>query len=339
MIRFENNVSLLPYNTFGIDAHAKLFCRIQTTEQLAELIATPSYRQDQRLILGSGSNVLFTQDFDGLVIHNEIKGIESTNDNDRVLVTAGSGELWHELVLYCIAKDWGGIENLSLIPGTVGAAPIQNIGAYGIEMSNVVHEVTAIDADTGALLTFNNRQCKFEYRESAFKREYKGKVFISSVTLSLSRINHHIDIHYGAIQDTLKQHRIDHVTIKSVSDAVIEIRQSKLPDYRKVGNAGSFFKNPTVTKETLTRLHAEYPAMPFYQSDNHVVKIPAAWLIEQCGWKGKRIGDAGVHPLQALVLVNYGGASGGELVQLAEQIQTSVHKKFELLLTPEVNII
>jgi UDP-N-acetylmuramate dehydrogenase len=340
MITIEKNSNLLPYNTFGIQVKAKFFCKITTVPQLQELIASSLYKEEARLILGGGSNILFTKDFQGLVVHNELKGIETVMETDeRIVINVGAGEIWHDFVMHCVNRNWGGIENLSLIPGTVGAAPIQNIGAYGVEIANVIETVEGVDASTGLVNVFEKDECRFEYRESAFKVELKEKIFISSVTLTLTKKNHLFDIHYGALRDTLKQHPHDEITVKKISEAVIQIRQSKLPDYRKVGNAGSFFKNPTISPEQLQQLQKTYPLIPSYPSDNQNVKVPAGWLIEQCGWKGKRMNNIGVHPFQALVLVNYGGGTGEEILQLAEQIQTSVKEKFHVTLTPEVNII
>jgi UDP-N-acetylmuramate dehydrogenase len=340
MIRIEKNSSLYPYNTFGIDVKAGFFCKISTVPQLQELIASSLYKTEARLILGGGSNVLFTKDFQGLVIHMELMGIKTLMETDeRILINASAGESWHDFVMHCVNRNWGGIENLSLIPGTVGAAPIQNIGAYGVEIANVIESVEGIDASTGLVHVFEKDECRFGYRESAFKVELKEKIFISSVTLTLTKKNHLFDIHYGALRDTLKQDHVDAITVKKISDAVIQIRQNKLPDYRKVGNAGSFFKNPTISLEHLQELQKSYPSVPSYPSDNQNVKVPAGWLIEQCGWKGKRVNNIGVHPFQALVLVNYGGGTGEEILQLAEQIQTSVKETFHVNLTPEVNII
>ena len=340
MINIEKNTSLLPYNTFGIHVQARFFCRISTVPELQELIASSLFKNEPRLILGGGSNILFTKDFQGLVVHIEMKGIETVMETDeRVLIKVGAGEAWHDFVMHCVNRNWGGIENLSLIPGTVGAAPIQNIGAYGVEIASVIETVEGVDTSTGLVRLFKKDECRFEYRQSAFKAELKEKIFISSVTLTLTKKNHVFDIHYGAIQDTLQQHHVDVISVKKISDAVIEIRQSKLPDYKRVGNAGSFFKNPTLAKDRLQQIQKMYPSVPSYPSDNQNVKVPAGWLIEQCGWKGKRMNNVGVHPLQALVLVNYGGGTGEEILQLAEQIQLSVKEKFNVHLTPEVNII
>ena len=339
MIHIENNMSLLHYNTFGIDVKARFFCKINTIPQLQELIQSSQYGERQRLMLGGGSNILFTRDFPGLIIKMEVTGIDVVSEEEeRITIQAGAGESWHDLVMHCVQRDWGGIENLSLIPGTVGAAPIQNIGAYGVEIASLIEKVEGIDSSTGTLQSFNKDECRFEYRESTFKVELKEKIFISSVTLSLSKKNHHFNIQYGAIRETLKQHHVHDVTVKAVSDAVIRIRQSKLPDPAMIGNAGSFFKNPTITTEHFRKLQNAYPSIPSYPSDNHKVKVPAAWLIEQCGWKGKQVNNIGVHPLHALVIVNYGGGTGAEILHLAMQIKSSVKEKFDVSLTPEVNI-
>jgi UDP-N-acetylmuramate dehydrogenase len=340
MIRIEENVSLQLLNTFGIDAKARYFAEASNTKEVQELIQSPIYQSNKHLILGGGSNILFTKDYNGLVIKSSLMGITIIEENnDEVYVKASSGENWHTFVLHCLKNNWGGIENLSLIPGTTGAAPIQNIGAYGVEIKDVIDSVDGIDLSTGQLRTFNNAECHFNYRESVFKQELIGKYFISSITLRLTRNKHHINIQYGAIQDVLKQRSIDQPSINDVSDAVIAIRQSKLPDPRVIGNAGSFFKNPTVNKKVFETIRDSNPSMPSYPSDNQNVKLPAGWLIEQCGWKGKRFGNIGVHPQQALVLVNYGNGTGEEIFQLAIKIQTSVKETFDVTLSTEVNII
>ncbi len=340
MIDIEENISLRSYNTFGIDVKAKYFTRISTKEDLQQLILTSTYQNNNSLILGGGSNVLFTKDFDGLVIKDDIKGITIVEETPQLIkIKAGAGENWHQFVLYCVNNNYGGIENLSLIPGTLGAAPMQNIGAYGIEVKDVINEVEAIDRNSGQTRVFSNEECHFGYRESIFKQDLKEKYFISSVTLTLTKHTHRINTSYGAIQDTLKQMNVMHPTIQSVSDAVIHIRQSKLPDPAVIGNAGSFFKNPTITSHQYDLLKNIHANIPGYISENQSVKVPAGWLIEQCDWKGKRIGDVGVHSHQALVLVNYGHAKGEELLQLAMNIQSSVKEKFNIDLTTEVNII
>jgi UDP-N-acetylmuramate dehydrogenase len=339
MIRIEENISLLPYNTFGIEVNAKFFVQIESVDELKELIQSDVYKREKRLILGGGSNILFTRNFDGLVIRILIKGIEKVKESDtHVLIKSGAGVVWHELVMHCVDHNWGGVENLSLIPGTVGAAPMQNIGAYGVEIKNVVDKVECIDVITGDVRYFNNEECCFGYRESVFKQELKEKYFISSVTLSMTKKNHHLNTSYGAIQETLSQRGIVDATIRDVSNAVMYIRQSKLPDPHVIGNAGSFFKNPIITNEHYQTLKDAYPDIPGYSPVNQEVKVPAGWLIEQCGWKGKTVNNIGVHKHQALVLVNYGGGKGNEIFQLAEKIKRSVDEKFGIKLMSEVNI-
>ncbi|HRG79479.1 MAG TPA: UDP-N-acetylmuramate dehydrogenase [Cyclobacteriaceae bacterium] len=339
-MKIEENISLRPYNTFGIEANARHFCKISSVDQLIELIKTPVYKNEPHLVLGGGSNVLFTKDYAGLVIKADLKGINIEEEtDDSVLLNVKSGEVWHELVMYCVQRQWGGIENLSLIPGTVGAAPIQNIGAYGVEIKEVIQKVDGIDLMTGEHKSFNNDECHFGYRESIFKYQLKENFFISSVTLSLTKKNHQFNTSYGAITDTLKAMNITHPTLKSISDAVIHIRRNKLPDPSLIGNAGSFFKNPTISLSHYENLKSSYPKIPGYPSVNQEVKVPAGWLIEQCDWKGKRINNIGVHTQQALVLVNYGDGKGEEIFQLAMQILSSVKEKFNIILTPEVNLI
>jgi UDP-N-acetylmuramate dehydrogenase len=340
MIRFEEQVSLKAYNTFGVDASARYFCRISTENDFIELISTPLYKKNRSLVLGGGSNVLFLNDFNGLIIRNELKGWQVTEETDtNIELKVGAGEVWHDVVMLCVEKNWGGIENLSLIPGTMGAAPMQNIGAYGVEAKEVIKCVDTIDRKTGEKKTFQNAECHFGYRESVFKQSLKEKFFISSVTLTLTKKNHLLNTSYGAIQLTLVQMNITSPTIKDVSNAVIQIRQNKLPDPSHIGNAGSFFKNPSLSSIAYEELKKEFPLIPGYFSDNQQVKVPAGWLIEACGWKGKRIGDAGVHAQQALVLVNYGNAKGEEIFLISEQIKSSVKKKFNIDLNTEVNII
>lgn len=340
MIEIEENIRLRPYNTFGVDASARYFCRIKNKDQFKALLQTDLYKNEKVLILGGGSNILLTQDFNGLVVKTDMKGIHVVHENDETIdIEVKSGEVWHELVIHCVDHQWGGIQNLSLIPGAVGAAPIQNIGAYGVEIREVVKEVIAIDRITGEEKSFKNDECSFGYRESIFKHQLKEKYFISSVTLSLTRINHIINTTYGAIQDTLKEMNVHEPTLKSISDAVIKIRTSKLPDPSQLGNAGSFFKNPTISLSHYQSLQKNDSKIPGYHSTNQDVKVPAGWLIEQCGWKGKRLNQIGVHAQQALVIVNYGDGNGEEILQLAMKIISSVKEKFNITLTPEVNII
>lgn len=340
MIKLEENASLKALNTFGIEARAKYLCRITDIRQLTELINSLLYKKEDHYILGGGSNVLFTQDFNGLLIKVDLKGIQIKEETDHYMkVTVAAGENWHEFVQTSVRNDWGGIENLSLIPGTMGAAPMQNIGAYGVEIQSLIENVEGIDLSSGYLRVFSKDECEFGYRESVFKRGLKKKYFISSVTLRLTKKSHQLNTTYGAIKETLNEMGATGVTIQTISEAVIKIRQSKLPDPQVVGNAGSFFKNPTIALSHYEVLLQTHSSMPGYQVDNQNIKVPAGWLIEQCGWKGKTIKNVGVHPKQALVLVNYGGGSGAEILALAKQIQASVFQKFEIKLTPEVNII
>lgn len=340
MIRIQENVQLKPYNTFGIRANARHFVSLQSPDDLFELQQTDLFKHEARLILGGGSNVLLTRDFDGLVIHNNLKGIHTIHETDEIItLKVASGEVWHPFVMHCVQHNWGGVENLSLIPGTMGAAPMQNIGAYGVEVQEVIDQVEGIELSNGSTRVFSKSDCRFGYRESIFKQELKEKIFISSVTLTLAKKNHLLRTGYGAIQDTLRAMHVTAPTIQSISEAVIHIRSSKLPDPTVIGNAGSFFKNPTITQQHFQSLKQTWPEMPGYASVNQTVKVPAAWLIEQCGWKGKREGDAGVHQHQPLVMVNYNNATGEEILSLAMHVRTSVQEKFDITLTPEVNII
>lgn len=335
-----NNVDLLPYNTFKIKASAKYFTTIHSIDDARELFQSEVFKKEQRLFLGGGSNILLTKDFDGLVIRNAMTGIQTERESDdTITLNVGSGENWHAFVMYCVDRNYGGIENLSLIPGTVGAAPMQNIGAYGVEVKEVIDTVEAVDISTGAIKTFANNECHFGYRESIFKQQAKEKYLISSVTLTLTKKNHRLNISYGAIKDTLALLGSPDLSVKAVSDAVIHIRRSKLPDPAVIGNAGSFFKNPSIPADLHDLIKKTHPSLPGFTSEQNMIKVPAAWLIEQCGWKGKTFGNIGVHPLQALVLVNYGGGEGEKIWQLAMDIQASVKEKFNITLQPEVNVI
>ena len=339
-MRIEYDKQLREYNTFGIEARAKAFVEVTTVEELKELMRRPEFGEMDRLILGGGSNVLFTGDFEGLVVKNSIRGIEVVReDEDHVWVKAYGGEVWHELVMEVIRRGYGGIENLSLIPGSVGAAPMQNIGAYGVEIEQVFDRLESVNIESGEAEVFDHAACAFGYRNSVFKNELKGKHFILSIVLRLTKRNHHLNTSYGAIQQTLQETGISKPSIKDISDAVIAIRSSKLPDPNILGNAGSFFKNPEIEQEQFERLQRQYSDMPHYPLPSGMVKVPAGWLIEQCGWKGKKIGHTGSHAQQALVIVNYGDASGGEVWQLAQGIQQSVKDKFGIELLPEVNIL
>ncbi|MDX2000898.1 MAG: UDP-N-acetylmuramate dehydrogenase [Chitinophagales bacterium] len=333
------NVSLKPYNTFGIDVRATYLTEVFTIEELRQIILNNEWERVPKLILGGGSNILFTKDFEGLVILNRMKGIQVREETDKhVWLRIMGGEVWHELVVYAIQHGWGGIENLSLIPGLVGAAPMQNIGAYGVELEKVFDSLEAVDMETADIKTFSKAECAFGYRESVFKKELKGRYFILSVTLRLDK-QPVLNTSYGDIKQTLADMRVHEPNIHSVSEAVIKIRSSKLPNPAEIGNAGSFFKNPEISKEQFESLVAQYPVMPSYPLPNGNLKIPAGWLIEQCGWKGKQVGHTGSHAKQALVLVNYGGASGNEVKALADDIRQSVQDRFGIDIVPEVNIV
>ena len=332
------DVSLQPHNTFGLEARARHWITITATEQLQELLRDPAYRSVPKLVLGGGSNVLFTQDFEGLLIKIAIPGISVVKENEEeVHVRSGAGVGWHDLVMHCIAQGYGGLENMSLIPGTVGAAPMQNIGAYGVEIKDVFVSLEAVEIATGDRRTFESADCQFGYRSSVFKHKLKGQYIITSVTLRL-RKQPVLNTSYGAIAETLAQKHIHAPTMRDVSEAVIEIRRSKLPDPQQIGNAGSFFKNPVIPRAQYEALLTDYPTMPGYPTEE-AVKVPAGWLIEQCGWKGKRLGNIGVHDKQALVLVHFGGGEGKALMTLAQDIKASVQKKFGIAIEPEVNMI
>lgn len=329
-------ISLKPYNTFGIEAFAKAFVSIESVSQLVDFLKD---NQEKIFILGGGSNLLLTQNIDAVVLYNQIKGKEIISEtDDEIIVKVGGGENWHEFVLWAIEHNYGGIENMSLIPGTVGAAPIQNIGAYGVELKDIFYSLEAINFGNLETYIFFKEECQFAYRDSVFKREGKGKFFITYVTFRLSK-KAEININYGDIKQVLKDNLIENPTIKDVSDAVIQIRQAKLPNPAEIGNSGSFFKNPEIQQADFEIFIKNNPNAPHYPLGNGLVKIPAGWLIEQAGWKGKRIGDAGCHAKQALVLVNYGNASGTELLSLAKAIQQDIFEKFAITLQAEVNVI
>jgi UDP-N-acetylmuramate dehydrogenase len=335
----EKDYSLKKYNTFGIDVKAKLFIVFDSEVQLQEILRLPEVRDQKKLILGGGSNILFTRDFDGIVLKNNITGItQEPFDEDHTIVTAGAGEKWHALVLYCLRQGLAGIENLSLIPGTVGAAPLQNIGAYGVELKDVFHSLRAVETATGKVKEFVGEECRFGYRDSIFKQEAKDKYIVTTVSLIL-RKTPIFNTSYGAIKATLEEMQVKELTIDAISEAVCRIRQSKLPDPARIGNAGSFFKNPEIPRAKFEELKQQYPDIPGYVISEEVVKVPAGWLIEQCGWKGKQLGNYGVHKDQALVLVNYGGAAGEKLRDLAWEIVDSVEQEFGIRLHPEVNIL
>ncbi|NER18389.1 UDP-N-acetylmuramate dehydrogenase [Spongiivirga citrea] len=337
-MNIQQNISLKNYNTFGIDVLAKHFVSAQSVDELQEVLKLTDY--SDKFILGGGSNMLLTKDIDALVVHIDIKGKDIVKqDANHIEVQCMAGENWHEFVLWCIDHDLGGLENMSLIPGNVGTAPIQNIGAYGVELKDTFVSCDAIEVSTGKIKTFTKEDCGFDYRNSVFKNELKGKHIIISVNFKLTTSNHKIKTSYGAIKTELAENGIVNPSIKEVSDAVIAIRQSKLPDPKELGNSGSFFKNPIVSKEEFDAFYKSNPNAPHYIVSDTEVKIPAGWLIEQAGFKGKRFGDAGVHKNQALVLVNYDNASGTEIWELAVQIQKTVKEQFGILIEPEVNVI
>ncbi|OQA57788.1 MAG: UDP-N-acetylenolpyruvoylglucosamine reductase [Candidatus Omnitrophica bacterium ADurb.Bin277] len=337
------NQQLKEFTTFGVEATARLFATVYSVAELRELIAEKSLAHEPKLVLGGGSNVLFTRDFDGLVIRNAIRGIQAfPGEGAEVIVKAGGGVDWDELVTWCIERNYAGLENLSKIPGSVGAAPVQNIGAYGVELKDVFRELEAIDLHTGEAIHLNESACVFGYRESIFKHEYRGLFLIHSVSLGLQDLNVRPDykfkIDQGGVRQKLDEHGVTVPSLASVRKAVCEIRAAKLPDPVKFGNAGSFFKNPVIPQAQYETLAVRFPDMPHYPYPGARVKIPAGWLIEQCGWKGKMVGHTGVYKTHALVLVNYGGATGREVLALAYSIQKSVSEHFGIELLPEVNI-
>lgn len=335
-MQVQQNISLKNYNSFSIDVAAERFAVFNSIEELQQVLKTNSVQPI--LMLGGGSNILFTKNVDGLVLKNEVKGIEITGeDADHIYVKTGAGENWHRFVMYCVDNNFAGVENLSLIPGNTGASPIQNIGAYGVEIKDVFHELEAYDLYANKLITFGLEDCSFGYRDSIFKSTHKGRFVICSVTFRLHKKPVYVTT-YGAIEQELVKMGIKELSIHAVSQAVIHIRRSKLPDPAEIGNAGSFFKNPEVSSLLFNNLQKKFLAMPGYPLANGNVKIAAGWMIEQCGWKGYRRGDAGCHAKQALVLVNYGNATGNEIYSLSEDILMSVREKFGVVLEREVNV-
>ncbi|HVO74465.1 MAG TPA: UDP-N-acetylmuramate dehydrogenase [Ignavibacteriaceae bacterium] len=326
-------------NTFGIDVKAEWFFEFNSENELKEILSLDQFKSVPKLILGGGSNILFTKDFPGIVLKNSIPGIKIIKENGEfVLIEAGSGVIWHELVLYCVNRNFGGIENLSLIPGTVGAAPIQNIGAYGQELKDVFESLGGVFIDDRRYQTFTSEECRFGYRDSIFKNELKDKFIITKVILRLNK-KPVLNLQYGAVKGELDKMNLKEITIKDVSDVICRIRRSKLPDPSEIGNAGSFFKNPEIPESKFESLKKELPEIIGYKIGNGKVKLAAGWLIEQCGWKGKRVGNTGAHAKQALVLVNYGNAGGNEILSFAERIKESVFRKFGINLKEEVNVI
>lgn len=337
-MNIRENISLKPYNTFGIEVGARFFAEVSSADDVREVCAERSFQNISKLILGGGSNILFTKDFEGVVIKNNFRGIEVVSENDdNIFLKAGAGENWHGFVMHCINNNYAGIENLSLIPGNVGAGPMQNIGAYGVELKDVFYELEALEIASGELTKFSAADCNFGYRESVFKNIHRDKFIITAVTLKLSKIPV-FNTSYGAIEQELEKIGVQELSIAAISKAVCNIRSSKLPDPKEIGNAGSFFKNPVISKEFYEQIKAEFPAVVSYPFGSDM-KLAAGWLIEQCGWKGFRQGDFGVHKNQALVLVNYGRANGTEIFKLSEEVINSVQKKFGVLLEREVNIV
>ncbi|MDR1876517.1 MAG: UDP-N-acetylmuramate dehydrogenase [Flavobacteriaceae bacterium] len=340
MINIQENIDIKELTTFKVPALCHYFTEVYTPEELNEAISFAKNKKLQLLFLGGGSNILFTDAFRGLIIKLNLKGIkESVEDEEHVIVSAQAGEEWNSFVQYCIVRGYGGLENLSLIPGNVGTSPMQNIGAYGVEMKDTFYSLQALNIKTQEIETFTPALCKFGYRESFFKNEGKDQYVILEVKFKLTRKNHKLTASYGAIQEKLNEKNIIRPTLKDISDAVVQIRKSKLPDPEILGNAGSFFKNPILPLDKFQQLQKIFPTIPHYRLPDRQIKIPAGWLIEHAGWKGKKTGDAGVHEKQALVLVNYGKATGKEIFQLSEIIIQDVDKIFNIQLQREVNII
>ena len=337
-MNLKENISLKEFNSFGIDVKASNYLYVQTIDTLKEVLAQDRFKDP--FILSGGSNLLLMNDLDRLVIHMGLKGIEVLDEtNDEVFVKAMAGEVWHEFVLWCIEHHYGGLENLSLIPGYVGSAPIQNIGAYGVEQGACFHSCEVLDRETNELVTLSKKDCEFGYRDSIFKSKHKNRYIITSVIYKLQKNNHKLHIDYGAIQTVLKVKGIKNPNIKDVSEAVIQIRSEKLPNPKELGNSGSFFKNPIIDKQKLVLLQESYPDIPHYTQENNQVKLAAGWLIEKAGFKGQRNGNVGSHHKQALVLVNHANATGQEVYEFAMQIIKKVQEQFGITLEPEVRII
>lgn len=338
-MQIKENISLKPYNTFGIDVNAKYFTSFNSPDELQEILNVPFVRSLDKLILGGGSNVLFTSSIESLVLKNDIKGIDVIlSDEHHVYIKVGAGVNWHQFVLYCLEHNFAGVENLALIPGNAGASPMQNIGAYGVEIKDVFHSLEAVNIEDKNQVIFYNSDCEFSYRESVFKNKFKNQFIITSVTYRLNKIPNY-NISYGSIEQELEKMKVETLSIQSIAEAVMAIRKSKLPDPNIIGNAGSFFKNPEISTSHFENLKYYFPDMVGHPNSNGCVKVAAGWLIEQAGWKGYREGDAGCHEKQALVLVNYGKAKGMDIFALSEKIIESVHKKFDIFLHREVNIL
>ncbi|MBU0999308.1 UDP-N-acetylmuramate dehydrogenase [Patescibacteria group bacterium] len=349
-MKIENNYNLSKLNTFGINVNTKFFAMVESEKDLEELFNLPEFKNNKKIFLGGGSNMLFTKDFEGIVVLNKLKGIEIVKEDiENVLIRSMGGEFWQDLVAFTVDHGYWGIENLAAIPGTVGATPVQNIGAYGVELKDTLYDVEAFNIENGEKKIFSKEECELGYRESIFKNKLKGKYFISAVILKLSKkparqLAGRGKKMYPALRDFLEKNKIEVKNSKDISNAVIAIRRSKLPDPKVLGNAGSFFKNVFVSREHLRVLQKNYSDLPYFE-DNGEIKIPAGWLVEQCGptdgisWKGYKSGNVGVYEKQSLVLVNYGKASGVEILDLVNKIIVSVREKFGLELMPEVNIV
>ncbi|MEI8202559.1 MAG: UDP-N-acetylmuramate dehydrogenase [Bacteroidota bacterium] len=339
MLKIIENQSLKAYNTFGFELNARYFSFLNETKDIAELLQSQIYKSNQVFIIGGGSNLLFLRDFNGLIVQPCFRGIEILDENDeQIFVRAMAGENWDEFVAQCVENNWGGLENLSLIPGKVGSSPIQNIGAYGVELKDVFYSLNAIRLDTGELITMDNAACEFGYRDSIFKRELKHKLMIVSVVFKLSK-NIHLPVTYESLSEMLLEKNFKQQSLQDIREIVCQIRRAKLPDPNVVGNVGSFFKNPVVSASQYRKISKLYPDLKAFKLNEESYKLAAAWLIEKCLWKGFRKGDAGVHPNQALVLVNYGNATGLEILHLANGISKSVFEKFNVILELEVNVV
>ena len=333
-----NNHSLLPYHTFGMDVKTSVFIEYTSVDELKQILQQENLSEKKWLHIGGGSNLLFTGDYEGVILHSAIKGTEIVHEDDEsVHVRVGAGEVWDDFVAYAVNQGWYGAENLSLIPGEVGASAVQNIGAYGMEAKDLIVKVEALDVTTGNDSVFTNTECRYAYRESIFKKEWKGRYIITYVTYRLSK-SPQFHLEYGNVKGELEKQGCE-LTLKNVRDVIIRIREAKLPDPKVQGNAGSFFMNPVIPRMQYESLLVKYPEMPHYKVDEEWVKVPAAWMIDRCGWKGKRMGNAGVHDKQALVLVNCGGATGQEIITLSQHIQQSVYESFGIAIVPEVNFI
>jgi UDP-N-acetylmuramate dehydrogenase len=333
------NYSLRNFNTFGVDAKAKLFLEVHSEDELIEIIINKNYQHEKMFILGGGSNILFTKDYDGIIIKISIKGINVIEEEENsVIIESGAGIIWNDLVKFCVDNNYGGIENLTLIPGTVGAAPVQNIGAYGQEIADTFISLDGVSINTGKKKTFTKKDSRFSYRSSIFKEELKNEFVITSVRLKLSKVPKP-NLNYKALNDYLSKKEITNPSIKDISNAVAEIRRSKLPDPLKIGNAGSFFKNPVVMEDLFQKIKSDYPDIASFPSESGKTKIFAGWLIEKSGWKGKRVGDVGTSPEHALVICNFGKATGAEILEFAMRIKEEVSNKFGIILEEEVNIL